>query len=553
MKIKRLLAACLLFVLLFSAFPAYALAGEPGPEPEIAPSPEETAPEAPQLPAESSNETVPPPEPVPSPASGAETDRAGEASGASEPEVSPEPTDTQPDTDREPPVPIRLKAPEILGYTVSKSPFSKGDTLTVTVSLRHSDLSLSQAGGSGNLDIIKLADSFSGGSLSWNITGGSGKLSYELTFSQLKYSGYGKSLRFMVESRDGSFSFPGIELTLPEAQEYDAVKEAAACDSLAAFSGGGGGGAYSTESSVPRLVISEYSYGDKSIAAGSKFSLGFTLLNTGKTAVENIVISIDGGESFTMDRCSNTLFYSKIPSSGKETLSVDMQALPGAGSGAKSIGISCKYEYLDGGRRANTAAEIKLSVPVVQPDRFHVNPPSLPQTVNAGEEQTLSLSYVNKGKGQVSNVEAIIEGSVDSPARSQYLGNFDPGKSGSIGFVFTPQSTGPLDLVLKVSYEDANQELHNLSFPVSLNVQEAPKPEAGDMDMDSGGALPGTALWLTALAVLALAGLLLGRPLVKKLREKKAVPADGAAELNWDDWDEAATGEENKDKSPGGK
>ena len=567
MKIKKILAACLLLTFVFSAFPAYAMAGEPGAEGENNMPVTETAetgtvPEAPLSPELPSGDTVPSPEPAPAPSPEAGAPAAGEPSQTPAPD-SPE---TRPLPEAEPEAgstpskeqqrPQQLSAPQILGYSVSRSSFSKGDTVNVTVSLRHGDLSLSQAGGAGNLDIIKLADSFSGGSLSWNVTGGSGgKLSYELTFSQLKYSGYGKSLRFMVESRDGSFSLPPLELELPEAREYDASKETGSYESLAALGGGGGGGASAVESSVPRLVVSEYGYGDRAVAAGAGFRLDFSLLNTGKLAVENIVVSIDGGENFTMDKCSNTLYYGKIASGGKEALSVNMLALPGARSGAQSIGISCKYEYLDGGRRANTTAEIKLSIPVMQPDRFHVNPPSLPQSVNAGEEQTLSLSYVNKGKAQVSNVEAIIEGSVDSPSKSQYLGNFDPGKSGSIGFVFTPQTPGRLDLVLKVSYEDANQELHDLSFPVSLNVQEAPEPEGEGMDTESGGAGAGGALWLTALAALALAGVLLSRPLIRRLREKKAAAGDVSPAPGWDDWDEAwgDSGSKKEEKSSGGK
>ena len=543
MNLRNILAFCLMLSLIFSIAPAYALAAEPSfPDERLL---SDTA--DPPTGSVSDSDGIPAPENTPMP----ESTPSPENTPA--PENTPLPENTPP---RESNPPTQLKAPEVLGYSVSKSSFSKGDTVTITVTLRHSDVTLSQAGGEQNLDIIKLADSFSGGSLSWTLSCKENeKLRYDLTFSQVKYNGFGKSLRFMPESRDGSLSFPSLELTLAEALEYDPSKEdAGSADSLAGYGGGSGGG-YATESSVPRLVISEYDYGEKAVAAGSKFSLNFTLLNTGKLAVENIVVSIDGGESFTMDKCSNTLYYGKMPSAGKESLSVNMQALPGANSGAQSIGINCKYEYLDSGKRSNATAEIKLSIPVMQPDRFHVSPPSLPETVNAGEEQTLSLSYVNKGKAQVSNVEASIEGRVDSPAKSQYLGNFDPGKSGSIGFVFTPPSPGKLDLVLKVSYEDANQELHSLDFPLSLNVQAAPEPMYQELDDRQGNAFPVTLLWLLIPFVLISAGYFWGRLFVRKLREKQsAAPAD-IVSADWDSWDEAPEdlSSERARKSTGGK
>ena len=147
-----------------------------------------------------------------------------------------------------------------------------------------------------------------------------------------------------------------------------------------------------------------------------------------------------------------------------------MQALTTAKSGAQSISVSCKYEYVDGSKRSSATSEVRLSVPVMQPDRFQVNAPVLPDMIRAGEEVTLSLPYVNKGKEEVSNVETSIEGEVDTPSASQYLGNFDSGKSGNIGFIFTPREAGRTELTLKVSYEDANQTLRTLSFPVTLEV-----------------------------------------------------------------------------------
>ena len=56
-----------------------------------------------------------------------------------------------------------------------------------------------------------------------------------------------------------------------------------------------------------------------------------------------------------------------------------------------------------------------------------------------GEEAEISLAYVNKGKDDIANVEATVVGEgVDTPARTQYLGNITAGTSGNIGFALTP-------------------------------------------------------------------------------------------------------------------
>ena len=51
----------------------------------------------------------------------------------------------------------------------------------------------------------------------------------------------------------------------------------------------------------------------------------------------------------------------------------------------------------------------------------------------------LTLNYVNRGKVEVSNVEATVEGDgVDAAARTQFVGNIAAGSSGNIGFALTP-------------------------------------------------------------------------------------------------------------------
>ncbi len=514
--------------------------------------------------------------------------------------------------DSAPPGPTQTNPPVLTGYHVSKSKIVKDDIFTITVSVKHTDVTAEQIGGKDNIDITKLVDSFSGGDVSVAITSDPKEiLIYEVTFSNIKYSGSGKSLRFMCGYKDGAESYATMELSVTEAVEYEkpsrpqpetpeaapapmilisrgemntpltagqqasvpitfqnldsrtitsAVATFSPSESLLIVDGNSSfqlgdipghksqtitlkvkaaktvtsesqsleaalkfnydnhiaitqescsdriiipAVATSQDTStaeidkpVPNIVVSDYSYSKEAVSAGEKFPLKFTLHNTGKSDVENIVVIIDGGDSFTIDGSTNTFHYDKIAGDGKNELTVNMQALVSAKTGAQSIGINCKYEYLDNNKRSAATAEIKLSVPVFQPDRFQVNAPALPEMISVGEEVTLSLSYVNKGKADVGNVEAVIEGEVDTPARTQYLGNFEPGKSGNIGFVCTPQKTGRLKLILKINYEDANLEMKTLEFPVTLDIQEAQEEPAYSDDLyTEEGSGNGNTIW----------------------------------------------------------
>ena len=238
-----------------------------------------------------------------------------------------------------------------------------------------------------------------------------------------------------------------------------------------------------TDSATPNIVIRDFSYGDSNIAAGSRFTLSFKFQNMGRMKVENVVASIDGGENFALDGGTSTFYYDSVAAKGEQSQTVPLQALPTAKSGAQAVTVSFKYEYVDGGKRTAASSEVKVAVPVVQKDRFQVNAPLLPESCTVGEECVLTLNYVNRGKTEVSNVEAVVEGDgVDVAARNQFVGNIAAGATGSIGFALTPNQAGPLKVTLKVSYEDPNLESRTLEFPVELTAAEG--LDDADLGMD---------------------------------------------------------------------
>ena len=291
------------------------------------------------------------------------------------------------------------------------------------------------------------------------------------------------------------------------------------------------------DSPVPNLVIRKFTYGPSSVAAGSKFPLSITFENTGTLRVENIVITVDGGESFAMDGSTNTYFYKSLAGGGRETLEVPMQSVPTGKSGAQSVNVGFKYEFVDKEKRSQASADIKISVPVYQPDRFQINAPTVPETVSVGEEAEISLAYVNKGKDDIANVEATVVGdSVDTPARTQYLGNITAGSSGNIGFALTPTQEGEVDLVLKISYENANQELQTREFPLTLQVQEPVIDDLGeDIPMEEPASFPWLWVCLGGGAAAAAAAVVL----MQVRKRKKAAALDAAQD--WDNWEETDT------------
>lgn len=286
------------------------------------------------------------------------------------------------------------------------------------------------------------------------------------------------------------------------------------------------------DSAVPNVIIRSFDYGSESIAAGSSFPLNIVFVNTGKIAIENIVATVDGGESFTIAGGTNTFYYDRLGAGGEATQLIQMQALPTAETGAQAMNISFKYEYVDGKKRSSGSADIKLSIPVLQPERFQVDTPNPPEYVFAWEETVISINYVNKGKSDINNVEATIEGNVQALTPSQFLGNFAPGKSGTINFIFTPMEPGETEVLLKISYENANQEVKTLEFPVKLTVNEAYIPEEPmDFPMEEPQEKKSVTWILIPLGNLLLIVLIIVIRIVRKKRAKKKQAEE------WSEWD----------------
>lgn len=292
---------------------------------------------------------------------------------------------------------------------------------------------------------------------------------------------------------------------------------------------------------VPNIIVTNFTYGGAdatSVQAGARFDLTVTYQNMGKVAVGNMVVTVDGGDSFVIAGGTNTFYVESLAAGGANTLTVPMQAVAGASSGAQGITVGFRYEYVDQNVRSSNSSEVRVSVPVSQPDRFDVTAPAMPADgLTAGQEATLTLPYVNKGKAEVANVEATMEGDGFEPTvATQYVGNVASGATGSIGYAFTPGKAGSLKATLKVSYEDADGNQRTKEFPVEFDVAEAVADDS--LAVDDGMMVepePGVPAWVWAAAVVIAVGVAALVVALLRRRKKKARRQDFDDE--WAAWE----------------
>ena len=301
----------------------------------------------------------------------------------------------------------------------------------------------------------------------------------------------------------------------------------------------------SVASPTPIVILSKYSYGGSSIAAGSSANLSFSFTNTSKTiAIENVMVTVSGGTDLMLNGSTNTFYFDSVAAGGSKSVTVPVKAAQIISASAQNVTIDVKYEYVDHKTRQSNSASLMLSVPLYQPDRFELSEPKTSYVGYVGEETSLTIDYINKGKSAISNVEATISGDVDTYTAYQRIGNIEGGKNGTIAFAVTPQLEGENQVKIVITYEDSNGNTKERVFEATV---EAMAYEPVDPGMDDPGMIDpepaNTFPWkyvIIALVVIAVIALI-----VLRIRKKKA--KQKAEQALWDKWDEEETADEKKE------
>ena len=298
-------------------------------------------------------------------------------------------------------------------------------------------------------------------------------------------------------------------------------------------------------SPTPIVILSKYNYGGSSVAAGSSTNLSFSFTNTSKTIkIENVMVTVTGGQDLMLNGSTNTFYFESVAASGSKTVTVPMKAAQLISASAQGVQIAVTYEYVDQNARKSGNATLSLSVPLYQPDRFELSEPKTSYTGYVGEETSLTIDYVNKGKSAISNVEATISGDIDSPTPYQRVGTIDGGKNGTIAFAVTPQLEGENQVKIVITYEDSNGNTKERVFEATV---EAMAYEPTDPGMDDPSMIDpepaNTFPW--KYVIIAGVAALIVLLIVLRIRKKKA--KQKAEQALWDKWDEEELAEEKQE------
>lgn len=248
-----------------------------------------------------------------------------------------------------------------------------------------------------------------------------------------------------------------------------------------------------TTAAQPYVIISSYSYGKGDLVAGETRNITMTFRNTSKTmAVENMMVTMTLPDAMMLTSSSNSFYIESLAAEGTITKTVNVTVKPTAAAQSHSMTVDFTYDYLDNGVRRNAKTTETISMPVLQVDRFTVTGIDLPQQIFIGEENNLSVNFVNKSRTDIYNLSAKLncEG-LSNNGEEQYLGNLASGTTSSADFYITGNEKCELVGEVIITYEDTNMNQRTVSVPFTTQVTSyedvwGPSNPSIDPGMDPG-------------------------------------------------------------------
>ncbi|WP_455716521.1 COG1361 S-layer family protein [Anaerosporobacter sp.] len=253
--------------------------------------------------------------------------------------------------------------------------------------------------------------------------------------------------------------------------------------------------------SVPKLIISNFNTGDAKLKAGEVFTFTFDVKNThASIAAKNIKVSISSENNiFSQTEGSNSFYIEEIPAGATITQSIELKVKGDAASNAYPLKITFDYEYegktesADGkaeevGTASKTVDEIlNLQVsenarPVVQD--IYLSSYDEPRV---NEATTLTFNFYNMGKSTLSNVTATVVSDYyqASDTSTKFIGNVEAGQGNTYEIDVIPLMEGDCPGKLKITYEDSNGDTIELFADFTQFINPQPT-----MDPGTEGELP---------------------------------------------------------------
>ena len=270
--------------------------------------------------------------------------------------------------------------------------------------------------------------------------------SYVLLFRDVIYNGGGNTLPINLSYLDTSKPMQQFSVTLGQCVDKD-------------------------QTTTPNLLVRTSNYGD-AVTAGTPFTLSLGLYATdGNETLNDVIVSLTLPENISLNGGSLSNYVGSM--AAKSMRDVTFSVLPAAGFTGTVADITVNMTAVGDITGKAVSSTTTISIPVSQPDRFEVGQLQLSSdTMMVGDTGSVTLSYVNKGKNPIGNLEARLTGTNLGSESYQYLGNLNAGTEGSVDFDITPDAAGNISGIITLNYEDASGNPRTISKDFTATAEE---------------------------------------------------------------------------------
>lgn len=259
----------------------------------------------------------------------------------------------------------------------------------------------------------------------------------------------------------------------------------------------------------PKVILNSANFGGVAII-GQDFTLSTVATNTSDfVSLDNVSVRVELPKGISMASGNSQVLIGSVSKKGQISHNFKL-VVTGAENDATSLPVKLFYEfeaYVKGARKTYVT-EQDISIAIEQPTKFDISKLTFMETVNAGEEASISASLVNKGKTTISNVTAEIKSDKVSGTQTTFVGNVLPGSEATAEIYFPVTEAGTIKGKIVITYEDTKGKSSTIEKDFSMEAMEPiANPDGWDIPTDipeepKKSMLP----WLIGVLVLAAGG-----------------------------------------------
>ena len=277
-------------------------------------------------------------------------------------------------------------------------------------------------------------------------------LAYQVTFDNVVYQGGSQYTSFDIsytEKNGIPVSVPYTELKQIITQAVDDIPE-------------------------PKVIVNSANYGGAAYI-DKTFTLSTVATNISEYLdLENVSVRVELPAGIAVADGNSQSLVGKVPKGG--IISHDFKlVITGVENNVTSLPVNIVYEYeafVKGARKTYTNIH-SVAINIEQETKFEISKLEFMEVITAGEEDSITVYLLNKGKTSANNVTIeIISPQLDGP-QTVFAGNIVPGSESVQDIYFTVYETGVFEGKVVVTYENTKGKQATMEKEFTMEVMEA--------------------------------------------------------------------------------